>query len=143
MYTKVRLGKTIRWRTPLDIRARTFEGDFTQSPKPAFSDHSNIDKTLILKTSGSLMLVEHSAILLTRIKRLSVLKTYFRSWAGPRIETLKTQDCCYKELKTTFKNVVTRYYLAEDEKVVLIYLPRFPLYVSMAFSNGVARRLKR
>ena len=53
------------------------------------SCHSKIDKTKVLKTGGSFVQVkriaecstglEHSAILLTCIKRLSVLKKYFRS----------------------------------------------------------------
>ena len=48
--------------------------------KPVLSGHSQIDKTKILKTNGSLMKVEsiaecleHSAILLTCIKRKLVL----------------------------------------------------------------------
>ena len=53
--------------------------------KPVLSGHSNIDKAKVLKTNASLMkvkvlqnaLLEHSAILLTCIKRLSVLKNNF------------------------------------------------------------------
>ena len=48
----------------------------TYTVKPVLSDHSKIDKTKILMTNGSLMKVEsiaepleHSAILLTCIKR--------------------------------------------------------------------------
>ena len=52
--------------------------------KPVLSGHSKIDKTKVLKPCGSLMQVkvlqnaprEHSAILLTCIKRLLVLKTF-------------------------------------------------------------------
>ena len=55
--------------------------------KSVFSGHSKIDKMKVLKTGGSLMQVkvlqnaplEHFAILLTCIKRLPVLKTYFLS----------------------------------------------------------------
>ena len=53
--------------------------------KPVLSCHSKVDKTKVLKPFGSLMEVkssaewEHSAILLTCIKRLLVLKTYFWS----------------------------------------------------------------
>ena len=55
--------------------------------KPKLNGHS--DKTKILMTNGSLMKVEsiaemlpleHSAILLTRIKRYLVLKNNFRSF---------------------------------------------------------------
>ena len=56
--------------------------------KPGLSGHSKIDKMKVLKKGGSLMqvesivecsLLEHSAILLTCIKQLPVLKTYFLS----------------------------------------------------------------
>ena len=49
--------------------------------KPVLSGHSKIDKTKALMANGSLMKVplEHSAILLTCIKRYSVLKTNFWS----------------------------------------------------------------
>ena len=66
-------------------------GTFTV--KPVLSGHSKIDKTKILETDDSLMqaesiaecyLLEHSAILLTCIKRYSVLKTNFGRW-GARI----------------------------------------------------------
>ena len=48
--------------------------------KPGLSGHSKIDKTKVLKTCGYLMWVKsttESAILLTCIKRLLVLKTCF------------------------------------------------------------------
>ena len=62
--------------------------------KPVLSGQSKIDKTTVLKTSDSLVLVksiaecsehsaecsEHSAILLACIRQLSVLKTYFESF---------------------------------------------------------------
>ena len=50
--------------------------------KPVVSGHSKISKTKVLKAGGSLVQVlqnalpEDSAILLTCIKRLSVLKIY-------------------------------------------------------------------
>ena len=56
---------------------------FSVTVKPVLSGHSKIGKPKVLKTGGSLVQVksiaewEHSAILLTRIKRLLVLKTYF------------------------------------------------------------------
>ena len=59
-----------------------------QTVKPVVSVHSKLDKTKILMTNCSLMEVEsiaecspleHSAILLTCIKRQSVLKTKFYS----------------------------------------------------------------
>ena len=49
--------------------------------KPVLNGHSKIDKRKVLKTGGSLMhvenIAEYSAILLTCIKRLSVLKTLY------------------------------------------------------------------
>ena len=58
----------------------------TKTVKPVLSVHSKIDKTKNLMTNGSLIKVKsiaecsnggHSAILLTCIKRLLVLKTKF------------------------------------------------------------------
>ena len=48
--------------------------------KPVLSSHSKIDKTKILKPCSSIIhvkVLEHSAILLTYIKQLFVLKTFF------------------------------------------------------------------
>ena len=61
--------------------------------KPVLNGHSKIDKTKVLKPCGSLMQVkvlqnaplEHSVILLTCIKRLLVLKTYFLSSLSGRL----------------------------------------------------------
>ena len=59
---------------------------FDNTVKPVLSGHLKIDKTPVLMENGSLMKVksiaecsplEHSAILLTCIKRQSVLETYF------------------------------------------------------------------
>ena len=62
--------------------------------KPVLSGHSKVDKTQILKTSSGLLLVEsiaecsdHSAIFLTCIKCLSVLKTYFKVFFAWSLKT--------------------------------------------------------
>ena len=60
--------------------------DTSYTVKPVLSGYSKKDETMVLKKGGSLMQgesiaqnapLEHSAILLTCIKRLSVLKIYF------------------------------------------------------------------
>ena len=66
--------------------------------KPVLSGHSKTDKTEVLKACGTLMQVkstaecstgvEHSAILLTCIKQLSVLKTYTLVFFGSLSQVL-------------------------------------------------------
>ena len=75
--------------------------------KPVLNGHSKIDKTKILMTNGSLMKVEsiaESAIILTCIKRLLVLKTnfcFFWEWlfyTGFTVSTIYHIFCYFFEL---------------------------------------------
>ena len=80
--------------------------------KPVLIGHSKNDKTKVLKTNGSSMNVEsisecYSAILLTCIKRYSVLKTNFGVLFEWPLKTGFTVNATDIKSRQYFQNILT------------------------------------